>query len=310
MNQVFKFKWDSGEACRQNDEDSCQKGNGGAGLLEHQAAVGYNGEECVDHDRAHTAELVKPSGIRPPAGLFNEHGHQDARKEKAGEFDHVDHNIILAVKHQVCNEVEGNLLCNFAEHEENISQKQHQQGSVLKQQGKAFFHRRDVLSVLCALSGIAEGQAGQENNPNRRDGGACQICLRRMVVKVREPCRSGDKHLRERSHDRADNGADAKELRALNTARRNRECQRSHGNIEGRISNIKTYKQNSRVNDVEDQRGIGTADKEQDHHKRHKPRGPFDIGTHLAVLRAGAIHQNPHDRIVDRVKDPAEKADV
>lgn len=111
----------------------------------------------------------------------------------------------------------------------------------------------------------------------------------------------------ERSHDRADNGADAKELRALNTARRNREGQRSHGNIEGRISNIKTYKQNSRVNDVEDQRGIGTADKEQDHHKRHKPRGPFDIGTHLAVLRAGAIHQNPHDGIVDRIKDPAKK---
>ena len=164
--------------------------------------------------------------------------------------------------------------------------------------------------MLRTLSGIAEGQAGQENNPNRRNGGACQICLRRMVVKVREPCRGGDKHLRERSHDRADNGADAKELRALNTARRNRERQRSHGNIEGRISNIKTYKQNSRVNDVEDQRGIGAADKEQDHHKRHKPRGPFDIGTHLAVLRAGAIHQNPHDGIVDRVKNPAKKADV
>ena len=129
--------------------------------------------------------------------------------------------------------------------------------------------------MLCAFSCVAEGKPCEKNDANCRNGSGCQIGLRRVALKIREPCGSSDKYLRKRADYGADNGAHTKQLCSLNPVWRNGKSQCPHGDVERSVCNIEANKQDCRVNNVEHGWSIRAANEKQNHNKGNKPGGPI-----------------------------------
>ena len=134
--------------------------------------------------------MEEPARVRALAELFDYLGHQNARKQEAGELDNVDKDVVFSVEDEVGYEVERDLLGNFADKEENIRKEEHEQGTVLEQERKAFLDARRVRLMLRALAGVAVGQARENDYEHRGDYRGGQISLRGVILEIGEQSRA------------------------------------------------------------------------------------------------------------------------
>ena len=253
--------------------------------------------------------MEEPARVRALAELFDYLGHQNARKQEAGELDNVDKDVVFSVEDEVGYEVERDLLRNFADKEEDIRKEEHEQGTVLEQERKAFLDARRVRLMLRTLAGVAVGQARENDYEHRGDYRGGQISLRGVILEIGEQSRASNKDLWQRADYGADDGADSEQLSSLDSARGYRKCQSTHRDVKRRVGDIEHDEKEGRINDVENRVSVRAADEEQHHDERNEQRSPSDIRAHLTVLRPRLVNDNAHHRVVYRVEDAAEKPD-
>ena len=139
LHQVLKLQRESNHGRKDNDHQSGKQGHGLTGTLVHNAIIGAQGKQTVEHNTHHAAHLVKLLRVRLAAQPLNNNGYKDTCQKRAGCLGNVQKSVILGVKQRIIGKVEGRLLGHLDDHKENIAQKEHQQRPVGCQQVQAFF---------------------------------------------------------------------------------------------------------------------------------------------------------------------------